>query len=183
MTRLDELQAELDAAEADALAVALTPEEAKEAAIVARIAEARQTKILADRARRGLDAAAREKAARKVAGGRYSVLAVDIADMVPQLDPKTLPGAGVLVVREPPKTPVDAYAAFLAGVEGKTESHPTLFAAIIGASTIDPDPMSGGEGVKLSSFLDAHGGACVTLGSIVAELGGQRRKAEKRGSA
>lgn len=186
MTRLEELKAEAEAAQAESAASALTPEETEEAGWLAKSAAAREDKAANDRTRRMLDGKAREKIAVAAAAGKYLVRAVDIIDLFPvdvkAPDPKTLPGNGVIIVRSPPTQPRDMLGDFFREIEHKQRSMPEIYADLVVASTVDPDVAKDDvKGAVLRAFCEAYSGACIKVGDQVSELGGLRSKSDKRG--
>lgn len=182
MGMLDDLRAEAEAAEAEAKAVALTEEEQDAAALVARAAVAREEKAAALKAKRGLDLATRERAARSKVGQRVLVQGIDLVDFFPlgtAPDPAILPGKGVIIVRSPP---AEALKTFHREGEAKERTLAEIYGDVLCASVIDPDVEKDLEaGTRLRAFLDSSPGVAIAAGERVVRLGGAKIKADKRG--
>jgi hypothetical protein len=134
------------------------------------------------RALRGLEEEAEE---RKAAAGKYLVKAIDIAALLPGLTEeqvKALPGEGVIVVRSPPVHPTDALAGFLREIEAGKEAHPDIYAELVCESTVRPKLKPGTAEAYREFWSSSLGrGTVITVGDQVAELGGMRGRAAKRG--
>lgn len=189
---LSDLEALLAAAQAKLGRANLTDVEAKRAKLLADIEEAESLTRAAEKARRGIAGKALEASARKVANAlpmasRYSVEYFDLAEKVPRVDPETLPGKGVLVVRSPPTVPVDALSEFYAALEHGTSTS-EAYINLASASVVHPVCLGEGgaataEGLALRTFLESSigRGAAQGIGDAAAALGGVRAKATKRG--
>ena len=186
--RLEGIEAQIAALEAEALEVEaaarlaeLTPEEQRIAAALARKAAAAEAMAAAARTRRGTALATREAAARVKAAGRYLVKGIDLVDLF-QLgaapDAAKVPGDGVVIVRSPLP---ERLKAFQTEAEHKARPLADIFADLLCDSVIDPDPSQPANGAKLRAFCDAYPGAAIGAGDVVAKLGGSKAQADKRG--
>jgi len=181
MSRIEELKAEEAKAKAAAAVAALSEEEAEEAALLVRIAEAQAEAAAAAKTRRGIDLAARERAARAKVSPRVLVRGIDLLDLFPlghAPDAEALPGKGVIVVRS---APAEVLRTFHREAEAKERSLADIYADVLCASTIDPDEKDLVEGALLRAFCEAYPGAAIGGGEIAVRLGGSKIKADKRG--
>ncbi len=179
---LEELRQAAAKAKARREAAALSEEEKERAKLLAELAEAEAEALADEKARRELQGKALEAEARKKSGGKYLVRFVDLAFLLPEADPSTLPGGGVLVVRSPPTHPVNALDNFYREVEAKSRALPDVYADLVCESVVYPDP-AGAEGSKLRAFFESSlgRGTVTVVGDQVTDLGGVRGKAIKRG--
>lgn len=179
-SRLEELRAKAEAAEASAKARALTDDEAAEASFNDRIEAAAADAAAADKTRRANDLRARADAAGIKSGGAYLVEGIDLVALFPlgKSPPAgQLPGSGVIIVRSPPP---DAAHTFNRELEAKAKPLATLFAVLLCASTVDPD-MDSAEGIKLSELCAHYPDLSINAGDIAKKLGGAKSAADKRG--
>lgn len=181
MIDIEALEAEAAAEEAAASAVKLSEDEQRAAAAIARFAKAREERAAAEKSRRGLDLAAREKRAR-AAYPKQLVKGVDLVDLFPlgsSPSAEQLPGGGVIVVRSPDP---QRLKSFHTEVEHKARPVADIYADLLCESTVDPDPQKdAAAGVLLRAFCDAYPGAAIGAGDVVAKLGGSKAQADKRG--
>lgn len=181
-SRIEELQAEVLAAEAEARASALTEEEAAEFALLARRQEAKEALAAAARARRAGRLVAAERAARGRVPARVLVKGVDLVDLFPlgvAPDEKALPGEGVIVVRS--ATP-EALKTFHREAEAKEKPLADLYADMLCECTVEPDVAKDqNAGALLRAFCEAYPGAAIGAGEVAVRLGGSKIKADKRG--
>ena len=183
---IDDLDEQLRALEARESAAILSPEDEARAAKFAALAERKAALAVAEKKRRGLDMFTREAAARKRAGGRYLVGAIDLGELYPSEDPATLPGGGVLIYGGPELPNI--YANFLTEHEANARPLLALMVDVVCAATLDPEcPLATEEGraagVKLRNFFEGPigSGAAITVGNAVTRLGGMMAKQAKRG--
>ncbi len=189
---LADLEALLAAAQQKLVRVSLNDGESKRAKLLAEIEEAESSTRVAEKTRRGIAGKALEASARRAANAlpmaaRYSVEFYDLAEKVLRVDPDTLPGKGVLVVRSPPTTPVDVLAEFYAALEAgssTSEAYINLASAcVVHPVCIDPAGAATAEGQVLRTFLESSvgRGAAQGVGDAAAALGGVRAAKVKRG--
>lgn len=181
MSKIDlaALEAEAVAEEKAADAVALSEDEKRAHEILERRAKAREKKAADERARREVDAGTRELAARKAAGGKYLVRALDLVSFFPFGEaPAELPSGGVIVVRSP--TP-EVSAEMTREVDAKKRPYESILIDLLVASVVDPAPLDVDRAAMLRPFFEAYPGAGVNAAGIVLELGGLKQKADKRG--
>ena len=179
---LDELQKVAELAEARAKDRALKPEEAAVAALHERIARAAEDEAAADAVRRGNDGKAREAAAAAKLGSRALVLAIDLVAFFPlgkAPPPEDMPGRGVIIVRDPP---ADATDAFNREVEAKKRGLASIFADLLCACLVDPDPDTP-AGTTVRVFVERYPNVAIGAGDKANKLGGSKAEADKRGRA
>ena len=175
------LLAEAEAEEAAAKAVELSEEEKAAHEVLTRRAKAREEKAAAELARREVDAGVREALARKAAGGRYLVRAIDVVSFFPfgEAPPaEQLPSGGVIVVRSPTK---EASAEMTRETDAKKRAIEPILTDLLLKSIVDPDPADIEASAILRPFFEAYPGAAANAANIVLELGGLKMKADKRG--
>lgn len=179
---LQELREQAARAKARREAVALSEEEKERAKLLIEVEEAEEAARADEKARRELTGKQLEAEERKRAGGKYLVRFVDLAHLLPEADPATLPGAGVLVVRSPPTHPVNALDVFYREVEAKSRALPDIYTDLVCESVVYPST-AGTEGAKLRAFFESSigRGTVTVVGDQVTDLGGVRSKAIKRG--
>lgn len=184
MIDIKALEEEVRAAEQDTAAAALTDEEKKVVALLERKRRALEERAAEERSRREVEMARRERAARAVLGSTVLVKAVDIVSLfeVGYVPPREqLPGGGVVVVRSPLPSRMDA---FYADIEMKRRSLPAIYADLLCEHVVDPDVQrDAAAGALLRAFCDAYQPASIAIGDEVAKLGGSKAKADKRGRA
>jgi hypothetical protein len=182
---LAELRARAASARARRDASALTPDQTETHRLLCQEAEDLEAARAAEKAARQIRGMKLEAEERKKAGGRYLVRAVDLAALLPDADPASLPGEGVIVVRSAPAQP-DALGDFLAELEKHDRSHPDIFLDLVCASTVYPDvgPNAGpGVGERFRAFFESSigRGTVLHVGDQVSDLSGVRARRVKRG--
>lgn len=180
---IEQLEADALAEELAAKKLELSEGEQRTAAAVARLQKAREEKAAAEKTRRGIDLATRERAARSIAGTRYLVKGVDLVDLFPlgaAPDVSQLPGGGVIIVRSPEPARLKS---FHTEVEHKARPVADIYGDLLCESVVDPNPQDPAHGAKLRAFIDAYPGAAIGAGDHVAKLGGSKSAADKRGRA
>lgn len=178
---LTALLAEAEAAEAAEKAAELSEEQKAAHIALERRAKAREGEAAKKKAAREVDGGTREAEARKAAGGRYLVRAIDLVDFFPFGEAPSddrLPTGGVIVVRSPLP---EKQAAVSREMEAKKRPVEDILRDLVIESTVDPVPLDVEAGALLSAFFGAYPGAGANAGNIVLELGGLRQKADKRG--
>lgn len=184
MLDLKALEAETAALEDAASGAALTEEEKAAVAILERRQKALETKAAEDKARRMIDMATRERAAKSRVAAGVLVKAVDLVALfevgyVPAAE--LLPGGGVVVVRSPVPARMDQ---FYADLEHKKRTLPAIYGDLLCEHVIDPDTAKDlGAAATLRAFCDNYQPAAIAAGDEVAKLGGSKLKADKRGRA
>lgn len=180
---IEDLERQATEAEAAATAVALSEEERRRAQAVARIEKAREAKAEAEKARRDFVRVTREQDARATAGGKYLVRGIDLVALFPAgVSPPNdqLPGGGVLIIRSPERTRLNAANA---DIEHKRKPMTDILTELLLECVLDPDPKVAGEGARLRAFCEAYGGAATLAGDECYKLGGGKAQADKRGSS
>lgn len=182
MATIDELKAQAAAAAAEFDAAKLSPEETELAQLLAKIEESRARTREASKLRRAIRGAQEEAEARAEAKGAYLVKYVDLAAGLPNADPKTLPGEGVIVIRTPPMHPIDVLGNFLREHEAKQRPIPEIFAELVAECIVRPKP-SPGEDAKIGGFFNSElgQGSASAVGNVVLELANFRLAVAKRG--
>lgn len=181
---LEELRQATAAAKERRERAALSEEETERAKLLAELAEHTEAARAEEKARRDLEGAKLEAVERQKAGGKYLVRYVSVGDLLPDADPATLPGAGILIVRSPPTHPVNVLDDFYREVEAKANGRalPDIYADLVCQSTVYPST-DGAAGAKLRAFFESSigRGTVTVIGDQVTDLGGVRNKAIKRG--
>lgn len=174
-----DLAAELAALQTEAERAELSPAEAAEARALAQLSELKEQKRESERKRRGIEGARLERAARAEAAGRYMVRYFDLGALLPDADPKSLPGGGVLVIRSHPP---QAKTAFDSAVEGKSVTLSAAFCDLVCASVVHPSLAKNEDGIRFRAFLESElgNGTPPQIGAAVLELGGARIAEAKR---
>lgn len=177
---LAEARARAEAARARRAASALSEEAAELHKLALQEAEDLAAARADEKKARELRGLVLEGEARKKSGGKYQVKAIDIAKLLPDIDPATLPGDGVIVVRSPLP---GSWATFLREQEHKARDLPDICADLVCESTVFPDVSASGAGERYRVFWEsALGcGTVVTVADDVAALGGAAAKQAKRG--
>jgi multidrug efflux pump subunit AcrA (membrane-fusion protein) len=180
---LAETEAELERAEARLAKAELTPAEVKRLKLLATLAEKKAEARTAETSRRALRGAELKAEAAKAAGGKYLVDYFDLGALLPDVDPDKLPGEGVLIVRSPPTSPVDALAHFYRELEAKEHSLVDIYTDLVCASVVVPNVMEHATGMMFRNFLESSigRGTAIQIGDAVTSLGGARNKQTKRG--
>jgi hypothetical protein len=180
---LDELKAELEREQALLAKSALSDEQAEHAKLLIALAETKAERQASQKAQRVLRRAELEADARKAAAGRYLVKAFDLAALLPDVEQEKLPGGGVLVLRSPPITPIDALAQFYREAEAHERPLPDIYVDLVCASVVFPDVAQRETGMSFRDFFESSigRGTALTVGDAVTELGGARAKRTKRG--
>lgn len=181
MIDIDALEKEAADAEAAAKASELTEAEQRAVKALGRRNKAREDKVLAEKARRDLDRAAREAKAAAAAGKQYLVKGIDlIADCFTDVAPpaEQLPGNGVIVIRSPDR---GRFNAANNDIEHKRRPMAEILIDLLVEHVIDPDVDEPGAGAHLRAFCEAYPGAGMMAGDEVYKLGGMKAKADKRG--
>lgn len=180
MATIEELKAQLKAAQTERAAKALTPDELERAELRARIDEEREAAAEVDARRRADDLKDREAAAAAKAGTAYLVEGIDLVALFPFAkgpSARQFPTKGVIIVRSPAPETVDTVNR---EVEAKKKSIAAIMADLLCASTVDPDP-DGDEAITLRSFCERYPDAAIQAASRARELGGAKTLADKRG--
>src|SRR5512147_2513203 len=184
LVTIEELERQAAEAEAAATSIGLSEEERRRAAAVARIEKARETRRMAEKARRDLDRVEREEKARTSAAGRYLVRAIDLVDLFrPGASPpvEQLPGGGLLVIRSPERVRLNAANA---DIEHKRRPMTDILTDLLvgtnpsDSCVVDPDLAAPGEGAKLRAFCERYGGAATLAGDECYKLGGGKAQAD-----
>lgn len=180
----DELDKEIADLEALLKSSALSDEERTRADQRAHKEALRSQLAEIGRTRRADEGAMREAEARKAAAGAYLVKYVDVAALIPDLDPEKIPGKGVFVVRSPATKPRDVLGDLMReitynGTDAKP--HTKLYADLACECTVYP-ATTDESGIALRKFVDAFGGAAMGIGNVITDLGGLHAKEAKRGS-
>jgi len=122
--------------------------------------------------------AAREKAA--AAPTPYLVEGVDLVGLFPlgkSPPPASLPGGGVIVIRNPEQAATDA---FVREAEAKQKHASKMAIDLACACTVDPSP-DGASGIEVRGFFERYQEAAGTVAQRARELGGARAREAKRG--
>lgn len=178
---LEAMEKEAADEEAAARAEALTPDEQRQAGVLARLAKAREERAAAARVRRANDLGTREAKARGVVPAGVLVKGIDLYELFPlgEAPPaEHFPGAGVIIVRSPI---ADRLKSFHAETEHKKRPLADIFTDLICDSLVDPDPAKEGAGAKVRAFFETYPGAAIGAGDMVAKLGGSKAAVDKRG--
>lgn len=177
---IETLRAQAAEARARRTAASLSDEETEHAKLLGELAEDTAQLQADERKRRGIAGAAAEAEARRVAAGKYVVKFFDLGSLLPDADPSTLPGAGVLVLRSPPPS---ALAAFYRELEAGSQDLPQTYAALVAESVVVPDITDPTAGIKFRTFLDGPlgCGTVIGIGDASTVLGGTVAKKAKRG--
>lgn len=181
MLDIKALEDEIAQEEAAAKEKALSPEEQRIAAALARRAKIREDVAAAAKTRRSFDLAAREKAARAKAPKGVLVKGVDLIDFIPlgECTPEveaSFPTGGVIVVRS-----AESLGEFLRELEHKKRDSWEIFLDLLCANTVDPSPDNEIEMAKLRVAGERFNGVALNGGDVVAVLGGMKSRVDKRG--
>lgn len=182
------LEAEAVTLEAEAEAAALTPDEVRLAAALARAQAAREVKGVALATRRANDAASRLAAARAKHGPGVLLAAVDLVALFPLSSPPppaSLPNGGVIIIHNPAP---ELESNLLVELEHKGQGGKLvdrLLIDLLCKSVADPDvaaPDAGGaEGMKLRAFCESYPAAAMQAAGEARRLGGAKVREAKRG--
>lgn len=179
---IEELEKEAALAQQRAKAAELSEDEKRIKAALDQTAAAEEAERAAEKVRRDIDAAGRERRARRAAGSRYLVAAVDVISLFPpgKAPPSDhLPGNGVVIVRSPDRERVNRTTAdHEAG-----KAHAEVLSELAMDCVVDPDLTEPGIGARFRAFCDTYGGAAMGIGSAAFTLGGAKAKADKRGGS
>lgn len=183
MSLVDELKAQLESEKARLEKATLSDEELEHSKLLAQVAEMKAERQASEKAQRAIRGAELEAEARKAAAGRYLVQFFDLAALLPEAEQEKLPGEGVLVVRSPPTSPVDALAQFYREVEAKERSLVDIYSDLVCASVVVPNVGNHEIGMGFRNFLESSvgRGTAIPIGDAVTSLGGVRSKQTKRG--
>ena len=180
-SRIEELKARRDAARAAAEAKALSDAEREEKQLLDEEAAHLETAAAADASRREMDGARRADAAR-AKFPRALLQAIDLVALFPIGNApaeEQIPGAGVVVIRNPSP---DALDRANAEIEQKKKTFSAIAIELVCASVVDPDP-NGSEGIVVRGFFDAYPDAAVKVAGRARALGGAKADEDKRGRA
>lgn len=179
---IEELEKEAAQAQQRAKAAELSEDEKRIKVALDQRTAAEEAQRAAEKVRRDIDAAGRERRARQAANHRYIVAAVDVVSLFPpgKAPPAVhLPGNGVVIVRSPDRERVNRTTAdHEAG-----KAHAEVLTELAMDCVIDPDLTEPGVGASFRVFCETYGGAAIGIGSAAFTLGGAKAKADKRGGA
>jgi hypothetical protein len=182
-SRIEELRAKRQAAEAAAKAAALTADELAEKEEIDATEAAATELAAALAAKRQLDGARRLELARAKHGEVYQLAAVDLVSMFPLDAPppaRYLPTGGVVIVRDA----ADMEAQFVRAIEHKNAPDAVgldkLLAQAFMKCVVDPEPSSP-EAARVGEFVARYPAAATQGGATARRLGGAKSKERPRG--
>lgn len=185
MIDIEALEREAAAEEAAAAKVVLSEEDKRIAAALARRTKAREDRAAVEKQKRQNDMGLRLAAARAAAAPGVLLAGVDLVDLFPlgeAPDAATMPGKGVIIVRDP----VNGLGAFHRDIEHKKKDVWEVYTELLctPGNVVDPDiEKDAEEGMRLRRFCERYNGVGVGAGDVVAKLGGSKAQADKRGRA
>lgn len=177
------LEAEAKEAEQAERAADLSEDEQRAATAIARREKAIEGRAAAEKTRRVLDMAIRERRARDALGAKVPVKGIDLVDYFPlgKAPPvEQLPGGGVIIARCPPP---DRLKTFQSEAEHRGNKQlADIFTDLVCESTVDPDPAKDSAGgAILRAFCENYPAAASQAGTEIVRLGGAKAQADKRG--